>query len=113
MPRDALSQLEADGHVVLGEFRPGGVARECCDTDVLRVLRRRSLAALRHEIEPVEHADVSRGSSRVARRPAGAAPGIDALVETLEQLQGVAIPASVLERDVLPRVEGYGPDDAR
>ena len=90
-----------------GEFRPGGMEREWCDTNVLRVLRRRSLAALRHEIEPVDAATFARflpawqGVGRGRR-------GLDALVETLEQLQGVAIPASVLERDVLPaRVEGY------
>ena len=77
---------------------------------VLRVLRRRSLAAMRHEIEPVEASTFARflpawqGVGRGRR-------GLDALVETLEQLQGVAIPASVLERDVLPaRVEGYRPN---
>jgi ATP-dependent Lhr-like helicase len=107
--RDALTKLESDGRVLLGEFRPGGVEREWCDTNVLRTLRRRSLAALRHEIEPVDAPTFARflpawqGVGRGRR-------GLDALVETLEQLQGVAIPASVLERDVLPaRVDGYRP----
>jgi ATP-dependent Lhr-like helicase len=107
--RDALTRLEADGRIVLGEFRPGGVEREWCDVNVLRTLRRRSLAALRHEIEPVDAAVFARflpawhGVGRGRR-------GMDALVEALEQLQGVAIPASVLERDVLPaRVDGYRP----
>ncbi len=107
--RDALGRLEEDGRVVLGEFRPGGVEREWCDAGVLRTLRRRSLAALRHEIEPVNAATFARflpawqGVGRGRR-------GLDALVEALEQLQGVAIPASVLERDVLPaRVDGYQP----
>jgi ATP-dependent Lhr-like helicase len=105
--RAALVRLEADARVVFGEFRPGGVEREWCDTNVLRVLRRRSLAALRHEIEPVDAATYARflsawhGVGRGRR-------GTDALVEAIEQLQGVAIPASVLERDVLPaRVDGY------
>ncbi|HEV7523856.1 MAG TPA: DEAD/DEAH box helicase [Acidimicrobiia bacterium] len=105
--RGALTQLELDGRVVFGEFRPGGVEREWCDTNVLRILRRRSLAALRHEIEPVDAVTYARflcawqGAGRGRR-------GTDALVEALEQLQGVAIPASVLERDVLPaRVDGY------
>jgi ATP-dependent Lhr-like helicase len=107
--RDALRRLESEGRVVHGEFRPGGVEREWCDTGVLRVVRRRSLAALRHEIEPVDAATYARflpawqgvGTQR---------RGLDALVETLEQLQGVAVPASVLERDVLPaRVDGYRP----
>jgi ATP-dependent Lhr-like helicase len=106
---DALARLEVEGRIVLGEFRPGGVEREWCDVNVLRTLRRRSLAALRHEIEPVDAATFARflpawqGVRRTRR-------GLDALVEAIEQLQGVAIPASVLERDVLPaRVDGYRP----
>jgi ATP-dependent Lhr-like helicase len=108
--RVSLTRLEADGRVVYGEFRPGGVEREWCDANVLRILRRRSLAALRHEIEPVDASTYARflsawhGVGRGRR-------GTDALIEALEQLQGVAIPASVLERDVLPaRVDGYRPD---
>src|SRR5207248_8950764 len=107
--REALARLAAEGRVVFGEFRPGGLEREWCDADVLRVLRRRSLAALRHEIEPVDASTFARflpawqGVRRQRR-------GLDALVEAIEQLQGVAIPASVLERDVLPaRVDGYRP----
>jgi ATP-dependent Lhr-like helicase len=107
--RESLGRLEADARVVHGEFRPGGMEREWCDANVLRVLRRRSLAALRHEIEPVDAATFGRflpawqGVARGRR-------GLDALVESIEQLQGVAIPASVLERDVLPaRVDGYRP----
>ena len=107
--RDALVRLDTDGRVVFGEFRPGGVEREWCDAGVLRTLRRRSLAALRHEVEPVDASVFARflpawqGVGRSRR-------GLDALVETLEQLQGLAIPASVLERDVLPaRVDGYRP----
>jgi ATP-dependent helicase Lhr and Lhr-like helicase len=105
--REALARLEAEERVLPGEFRPGGLEREFCDVNVLRTLRRRSLAAMRHEIEPVDPATFARflpawqGVGRGRR-------GLDTLVETLEQLQGVAIPASVLERDVLPaRVEGY------
>ena len=107
--RDSLARLEADGRVVLGEFRPAGVEREWCDTTVLRTLRRRSLAALRHEIEPVDASTFARflpawQGVRRGRR------GLDALVEALEQLQGVAIPASMLERDALPaRIDGYRP----
>ncbi len=103
----ALRRLERDDRVLHGEFRPGGMEREWCDANVLRILRRRSLAAMRHEIEPVDAPTFARflpawqGVGRGRR-------GMDALVETLEQLQGVAVPASVLERDVLPaRVEGY------
>ena len=107
--RAALTRLEADGRVVFGEFRPGGVEREWCDTNVLRILRRRSLAALRHEIEPVDALTYARFLGAWQGVGQGRR-GTDALVEALEQLQGVAIPASVLERDVLPaRVDGYRP----
>ncbi len=106
---EALMRLEAAGRVVHGEFRPGGVEREWCDVGVLRSLRRRSLAVLRHEVEPVDTSTFVRFLSAwqgVGRGRRGA----DVLVEALEQLQGVAIPVSVLERDVLPsRVEGYRP----
>jgi ATP-dependent Lhr-like helicase len=97
----ALTQLEADGRVVAGEFRPEGVSREHCDVGVLRQLRRRSLAKLRHEVEPVEAATYARfleqwhgiGSRRT---------GIEALVDVIGQLQGASIPASALESEVLP-----------
>ncbi len=96
-----LERLEAEGRVVRGEFRPDGIEREWCDDDVLRQLRRRSLAALRREVEPVE-ADAlarflpgwqgvgvptGRGSTRWSR-PSGPS-------------RGRPCPASVLEADVL------------
>jgi ATP-dependent Lhr-like helicase len=105
----ALQRLEAAGRVVHGEFRPGGSETEWCDAGVLRSLRRRSLAALRHEVEPVDALTFVRFLSAWQNVGRGRR-GTDALVEALEQLQGVAIPVSVLERDVLPvRVEGYRP----
>ena len=102
-----LRQLEADGRVVRGEFRPDGVEREWCDRDVLRQLRRRSLASLRREVEPVDQETFARflptwQGVGLPRR------GIDALVEIVGLLQGAPIPASVLERDVLAaRMAGY------
>jgi len=104
-----MTRLESAGRIVHGEFRPGGVEREWCDVGVLRSLRRRSLAALRHEVEPVDASTFVRflsawhGIGRGRR-------GTDALIAAIEQLQGVAIPVSVLERDILPaRVDGYRP----
>ncbi|HSJ51861.1 MAG TPA: DEAD/DEAH box helicase, partial [Actinomycetota bacterium] len=105
----ALAELEVNGVVVLGEFRPGGVEREWCDVQVLRSLRRRSLAAWRREVEPVDPAALGRflPEWHGVTRPRG---GPNALVETIEQLQGAAIHASILETDVLPaRVQGYRP----
>src|SRR5699024_207831 len=50
--RTALGVLETDGRVVTGEFRPNGTSTEWVDAQVLRRIRRRSLAKLRHEVEP-------------------------------------------------------------
>jgi ATP-dependent Lhr-like helicase len=105
----ALGALEAEERIVLGEFRPDGVAREWCDVDVLRQLRRRSLANLRREVEPVEPDALARFLSHWHGIP-GERRGADALVETLGVLQGAALVASSLETEILPlRVRGYSP----
>ncbi len=104
-----LRRLAASGRVVEGEFRPGGHGREWCDRDVLATLRRRSLAALRKDVEPVA-SDVL-GRFLVAWHGiASPRPGLDALLDTIEQLQGAPLLASVLEREILPaRVADYTP----
>ncbi|MGZ8611437.1 MAG: Lhr family helicase, partial [Actinomycetota bacterium] len=105
--RAALDSLEAEGRLVHGGFRPGGVAREWVDVEVLRRIRQRSLAALRKEVEPVDAATFARflPAWQGADRPRG---GADALTEAIARLQGTAVPASILETDVLPaRVRGY------
>jgi ATP-dependent Lhr-like helicase len=56
----ALARLVADGRLVEGELRPGGQGLELCDAQVLRTIRRRSLAVLRHEVEPVGVEDLAR-----------------------------------------------------
>jgi ATP-dependent Lhr-like helicase len=115
---DALSRLLAAGTLLRGEFRPGGSEREWCDPEVLRLLRRRSLARLRREVEPVDPETLGRflpAWQGVAPVGAGLAPlrgtaALERLAEVVDQLAGVPIPASVLERDVLPaRVPGYQP----
>ena len=107
-----LKALETSGDLVRGELRPGGTQREWCDPEVLRRLRRASLAALRKEIEPADQRALARflpnwqGVDR--HPPAGAGP--DRLREALIGLQGLALPAEVWERDVLPRrVGAYSP----
>ncbi|MCK6546654.1 DEAD/DEAH box helicase, partial [Myxococcota bacterium] len=109
--RMALERLAEEGRVVEGELIPGGRGREWCDAEVLRALKRRSLAKLRREVEPVDQAALARfalewhGVTRKRR-------GLDALLGVIEQLQGAALPASVLEREILPaRIEGYRPSD--
>ncbi|MCW5890176.1 MAG: DEAD/DEAH box helicase [bacterium] len=113
---EALRRLEVEGRVVEGEFRPGGSGREWIDVDVLRRLRRRSLAVLHKEVEPVAPEQLTRfalGWHGVRARPLGMRPerpSLDAVLRAVEQLQGVPIPASALETQVLPaRLPGYAP----
>ncbi|GII33223.1 ATP-dependent helicase [Planotetraspora mira] len=132
---DTLRRLAAAGRVVSGEFQPGGRGEEWCDAGVLRLLRRRSLARLRKEVEPVppealaaflpawhgiaparaSTADLPQGrgwSETTDRAPSRPGPGrsMDALVSAIERLQGAAVPASALETLILPgRVPGYSP----
>ncbi len=104
-----LQQLAQVGRVVEGEFRPGGHGREWCDADVLRVVRSRSLAALRKEVEPVEPHVLGRFlmAWHGLIRPRA---GLDGLLDVVERLQGAPLVASVLEREVLAaRVADYSP----
>ncbi len=107
-----LAGLERAGELVRGELRPGGTQREWCDPEVLRRLRRASLAALRAEIEPADQRALARFAPSwqgVDRHPPSGA-GTDRLREILVPLQGLALPAEVWERDVLPRRTGaYSP----
>src|SRR5579862_4118412 len=110
----ALRELEADGALVRGELRPlshplaRAGEREWCDPDVLRRLRRASLAVLRREIEPAERQALAAflpSWHGVDRHPAAGA-GIERLREVLVPLQGLALPAELWERAVLPRRTG-------
>jgi ATP-dependent Lhr-like helicase len=95
---------------VSGEFSPGGAGTEWCDAEVLRLLRRRSLAALRREIEPVPPRSLARFLPQWHHIGASRARGVEAVASAIEQLQGVAMPASALERLILPaRVADYTP----
>jgi ATP-dependent Lhr-like helicase len=105
----ALADLESDGRIVRGEFRPHGTDREWCDVDVLRMVRRRSLAILRKEIEPVDRSAFARfvvGWHGIDEDHGG----MDALIDAVGRLQGAALVASGLDGDVLAaRVRGYRP----
>ncbi|MES2093692.1 MAG: ATP-dependent helicase [Actinomycetota bacterium] len=105
----ALRSLAAQRRVVEGEFRPGATGSEWCDVEVLRRLRSRSLAALRHEVEPVDAATLGRflPSWQHVAEPLR---GVDGLATVIDQLAGVALPASAWESLVLPaRVRDYSP----
>ena len=98
-----LQELERADLLVRGELRPGGVEREWCDPEVLRRLRRASLAALRREVEPAEQAAL--GRFLPAWHGIGRRAG---LREALVPLQGLALPVTLWESEVLPRrVPGY------
>ncbi|MGW3497708.1 ATP-dependent helicase [Streptomyces sp. NPDC001020] len=107
----ALQRLSAAGRIVQGEFHPAGIGQEWCDAAVLRRLRRRSLAALRHELEPVAPAALAQFLPQWQHIGGGhGLRGVDGLVRTIEQLQGASVPASALEKLVLPsRVSRYTP----
>jgi ATP-dependent helicase Lhr and Lhr-like helicase len=106
-----LQRLVQMGRVVEGGFRPGGVHREWCDEEVLRTIRRKSLARLRKEVEPVEQ----RTLARLFMRWQGVVQprrGLDALLDVIENLQGAPLPASILETEILPaRLVGYKASD--
>jgi len=107
-----LRDLERDGELVRGELRPGGTEREWCDPEVLRRLRRASLASLRKEVEPADQRALARllpAWQGVDASPPGGA-GVDRLREILVPLQGLALTPEVWEQDVLPRrVGAYSP----
>ena len=106
-----LQRLVGLGRVAEGGFRPGGVNREWIDAEVLRSIRRKSLAKLRKEVEPVEQRTLARLFTRwqgtvQPRR------GLDALLDVIENLQGAPLPASLLETEILPaRITDYKPAD--
>ncbi|MCC3761807.1 DEAD/DEAH box helicase [Glycomyces sp. TRM65418] len=105
---DGLQRLASAGRLVEGEFRPGGQGLEWCDAQVLRRLRRRSLAALREALEPVPQSALA--SFLPQWQHFGELRGVDGLARAVEQLQGVPVPASALERLILPaRVADYRP----
>ncbi len=108
---EALRQLAHEGRVLEGGFRPGGLHREWCDAEILRQIRRKSLAKLRREVEPVEQHTLARFLTHwqgllTPRRGAH----LDALLDAVESLQGVPLPASLIESSILPaRLAEYAP----
>ncbi|GAA3241052.1 DEAD/DEAH box helicase [Pseudonocardia petroleophila] len=115
-----LDRLVGSGRVVRGELRPGAEGIEYCDAEVLRRLRRGSLARLRAEVEPVEQRALGRflpawqgvrtGAEDGRRGRMRRAPGAEDVLGVVEQLAGAPLPASALESLILPaRLPGYTP----
>ncbi len=107
----ALERFVERGRLIEGEFRPGGTQREWCESEVLRIVRRRSLAKLRKEAEPVDQPVLARlftNWQNVTRKRRG----LDPLLETIESLQGFPMAASIFESEILSaRIEDYKPSD--
>ncbi len=111
--RDALERLVEAGRVTRGEFLPVATHRtEWVDTEVLRRLRNRSLAAARKQVEPVDPVAFARflpAWQHVSPQGSGLR-GADGVLTVVEQLAGAALPASAWESLVLPaRVRDYSP----
>jgi ATP-dependent Lhr-like helicase len=105
----ALRRLEGAGRLVSGGFRPDTLGTEWCDREVLRRIRRRSVAALRDELEPVPAATLSRFLP-AWQGLTDPGTGTDATYAAIEVLAGQPLPASQLETAILPaRVRGYSP----
>jgi ATP-dependent Lhr-like helicase len=105
---EVLKRLEASGRVASGAYRPGGSGQEWIDIEVLRRLRRRSLAVLRREVEAVDGAALGRflpawhGAGETTTRQ-------DRLTEVIRQLQGASLSAGILESEILPARMSYNP----
>ena len=117
---DVLGRLAIDGRLIRGEFTDSasaglpapagaGAGDQWCDADVLKILRRRSLAALRAQVEPVSTAAYGRFLPHWQHVGSHNA-GIDGLAAVIDQLAGVPIPASAIEPLVFgQRVRDYQP----
>ena len=109
---DVLGRMAADRRLVRGEFTTAVPVdtEQWCDADVLKILRRRSLAALRAQVEPVSTAAYARFLPAWQQVGAEKSLGIDGLASVIEQLSGVPIPASAIEPLVFgQRVRNYQP----
>ena len=117
---ETLARLATQGKVVAGAFRPGGSGPEWCDADVLRQIRRASLALAQQSVEPVPAARLAsflpawqhvQDASARSAAPLSNTAGVDAVYQALDQLAGATAPASEWERSILPsRVPGYRPE---
>ena len=116
-----LRALAQGDRLLRGAFRPRGAGHaaergepdDWCDPEVLRRLKRRTLARLRREIEPVDARVLARFLASwhgVVAAGGDARPRAGRLEEVVAQLEGLALPFSELEERVLPvRVPGFQP----
>lgn len=107
---DVLGRMAIDGKLIRGEFTSDVQGEQWCDADVLKILRRRSLAALRAQVEPVSTTAYGRFLPAWQHVGSAHSAGVDGLAQVIDQLAGVALPASAVEPLVLgQRVRDYQP----
>ncbi|HEX6533255.1 MAG TPA: DEAD/DEAH box helicase [Gemmatimonadaceae bacterium] len=106
-----LTEWERTGRLVCARFRRGVTATEWCSRRIAERARRRALAALRRQIQPVElpaFASFLQHWQHVD--PRERLDGPDGLEIVLHQLAGAPRPAEGWERDYLPaRLGSYDP----
>ncbi len=107
---EVLQRLERESRVAAGAYLPGGSGTEWVDLEVLRRLRRRSLAVLRREVEAVAP-EVLATFLPEWQGIGGTESGPGRVLDVVRQIQGFAVPAAILESDVLPARLGYRPAD--
>jgi ATP-dependent Lhr-like helicase len=105
-----LVALERAGRLVRGALRPGGSGREWCDVEVLRRIRRASVARLRREVEAVEQPALARFAVSWHGIGRGGRGGVERLREVLFPLQRLPLAPEVWERQVLPQRMDYRPE---
>jgi ATP-dependent helicase Lhr and Lhr-like helicase len=102
-----LRAMEREGTLVRGDIRPGGTEQDYCQIEVLRRIKRETLARLRNEVA------AAHPSALAAFLPQWQGIGSrdlspDRLRDALAQIEGVALPWSELIDVLLPqRVSGF------
>jgi ATP-dependent Lhr-like helicase len=107
---DVLGRMAVDGKLVRGEFADRSDSEQWCEAEVLRILRRRSLAALRAQVEPVSTDAYARFLPEWQHVGSARTTGVDGLLAVIDQLAGVPMPASAVEPLVFrQRIRDYQP----
>ena len=107
----ALSQMETDGLILRGRFRPGATEEEYCDRRILARIHRATIGKLRREVQPVSQANFVRFLLRWQNaEPSARLQGEGGLLEVIEKLQGFESAAGAWESELLPsRISSYQP----
>jgi ATP-dependent Lhr-like helicase len=103
-----LDAIANDARLQRGEFRPGGAGHEWCDPDVLRQLKRRTIAKLRGQVAPVARGVL--GRFLPSWHGADGKASHEKLEDVLARLEGVPLSYRELERYMLPsRLRNFRP----